>query len=708
VHTYAYGNRLTDVGAASVTWDGLGGITEDHRGYTFDRNPDGSEGAITDPTGAQTHVIVRDAFGRPVETDDGSSPAPYVTVWGNPGGSWPLAGVDELGTPVLWVAAEGVLVGQLRGGSPVDAASGPDGSLLMHGDAFLSRPGAFGDDAVAHPTGPGATERYVYAGLQSLPGMPFALAQQRTYDPTAGRFVSADPVGLAGGDNRFAYANGDPLGFVDPVGWTAQESGAGDPDGGKRPTGAPRDNPEDVRRLPGDMRNPQKSDSGLECTSMGTCRVVDHAGDGKEGGKKQSSKKAKKEVDRSDGVVDEITVKGVRRTSIFAKALGALGSALAKAFTPDPNRDTEADSRSDQRVFQRRLEGMAASVPTPDLFDRGRTIVEVAIDREVRALGEAWENSGQALTESEAAKAVQALEKGFTSLRRGEDSAAAEQAMIAAGHALKGVAEGMLEANPGVQTVVSVMNVPADVGTLAEGAEAWPDTMAGVLSGDRERVEDAFAQAEKNRAASERLGETLVSVVDAAAAVRPRFCFTGDTLVWTPDGLVPIEEVREGDRVLARDELTGALAWRRVNGVYVAEGVELVEVTLVGTTGTTVLRTTLEHPFGGEDGWVTAERLGPGDRVRGAEGWLTVAAVRSLDQRETVYNLFVDEDHNYFVGEGGAWVHNGWGSASRGVTAGEAGRFADLDARAVVGDGLTPHHMPQAALNFTSRADGGA
>ncbi len=42
------------------------------------------------------------------------------------------------------------------------------------------------------------------------------------------------------------------------------------------------------------------------------------------------------------------------------------------------------------------------------------------------------------------------------------------------------------------------------------------------------------------------------------------------------------------------------------------------------------------------------------------------------------------------------------------VEAGEAGRFADLDARAVVGDGLTPHHMPQAALEFTSRADGGA
>ncbi len=42
------------------------------------------------------------------------------------------------------------------------------------------------------------------------------------------------------------------------------------------------------------------------------------------------------------------------------------------------------------------------------------------------------------------------------------------------------------------------------------------------------------------------------------------------------------------------------------------------------------------------------------------------------------------------------------------VVAGEAGRFATLDARAVVGDALTPHHMPQAALGLTSRAEGGA
>jgi len=57
------------------------------------------------------------------------------------------------------------------------------------------------------------------------------------------------------------------------------------------------------------------------------------------------------------------------------------------------------------------------------------------------------------------------------------------------------------------------------------------------------------------------------------------------------------------------------------------------------------------------------------------------------------------------VGRVGAVVHN---CAKTPVSAGEAGRFSDLDLRAVTGDKLTPHHMPQAAANFTSRAEGGA
>lgn len=59
--------------------------------------------------------------------------------------------------------------------------------------------------------------------LLGFPGQTQTLAdlyynQYRDYDPTTGRYIQADPIGLAGDVNPYVYAGANPVGMVDPWG----------------------------------------------------------------------------------------------------------------------------------------------------------------------------------------------------------------------------------------------------------------------------------------------------------------------------------------------------------------------------------------------------------------------------------------------------------------------------------------------------------
>jgi RHS repeat-associated protein len=57
-----------------------------------------------------------------------------------------------------------------------------------------------------------------YKGRELDPQTGLVYMRARWYDPPLGRFISEDPIGLAGGMNSFVYAENDPVNLSDPSG----------------------------------------------------------------------------------------------------------------------------------------------------------------------------------------------------------------------------------------------------------------------------------------------------------------------------------------------------------------------------------------------------------------------------------------------------------------------------------------------------------
>ena len=116
-----------------------------------------------------------------------------------------------------------------------------------------------------------------------------------------------------------------------------------------------------------------------------------------------------------------------------------------------------------------------------------------------------------------------------------------------------------------------------------------------------------------------------------------------------------IEDVREGETVMAMDPATGRLRPKAVLQTFVRTANHLQLVTIEDSTGQSqTLQTTDEHPFWSADrkAWIVAEDLHPDERVLGPSGELQQIRDNRREEHPegiTVYNFEVDDFHSYFV-----------------------------------------------------------
>jgi Pretoxin HINT domain len=131
-------------------------------------------------------------------------------------------------------------------------------------------------------------------------------------------------------------------------------------------------------------------------------------------------------------------------------------------------------------------------------------------------------------------------------------------------------------------------------------------------------------------------------------------CFAAGTLVKTIEGSRPIEKIQVGDQVLAENTKTGALSFRAVVGLHHNPPGETLAVTLDHEL---IVPSTFHRFWLKGMGWKMARDLKAGDQIRTVNGLATVRAVEP-SKVQPVFNLDIDKDHSFFVGQVEALVHD--------------------------------------------------
>ncbi len=134
-------------------------------------------------------------------------------------------------------------------------------------------------------------------------------------------------------------------------------------------------------------------------------------------------------------------------------------------------------------------------------------------------------------------------------------------------------------------------------------------------------------------------------------------CFVSGTKIWTPKGLLSIEEIKPGNVVYSFDFNKNNVVEAVVNKT-VSSNVDFIYI-LTLHNGKEI-KTTSEHPFYVVDyGWKTVRELSKDDVLTSStQDTFIISEIKIVRESMKVYNFEVGATHNYFVTEFYILVHN--------------------------------------------------
>jgi RHS repeat-associated protein len=210
--TYNAANRLTAWGGTALAYDLNGNLTSDgSRTYTWD-----SRNRLTAIAGAATASFAYDAFGRRSSTTVSGSTTRFLFDGQNVGQE--LTGASVKATILGGFGLDEIFRRTDAAGPRTFLTDALGSALALADDAGVARTQYFYDPyGATTASGDASSNPFQYTGREN-DGTGLYYYRARYYSPVFGRFISEDPIGFEGGQNPYAYVQGDPISYTDPEG----------------------------------------------------------------------------------------------------------------------------------------------------------------------------------------------------------------------------------------------------------------------------------------------------------------------------------------------------------------------------------------------------------------------------------------------------------------------------------------------------------